>query len=88
MQRSHSHSQPDSDGDPSSEGFNRSSSVPRYGTYDGQDEEMESEPFQNLSCSPSRKLLEVRQTVGEATSDNGIEDDERRVQNAYVSTVA
>ncbi|XP_029190446.2 5'-AMP-activated protein kinase subunit gamma-1-like [Acropora millepora] len=88
MQRSHSHSQPDSNGDPSSEGFNRSSSVPRYGTYDGQDEEMESEPFQNLSCSPSRKLLEVRQTVGEATSDNGIEDDERRDQNAYAEVVA
>ena len=61
--------------------------MPRYGTYDGQDEEMESEPFQNLSCSPSRKILEV-QTVGEVTSDNGIEDDERRDQNDYVSTVA
>ena len=61
--------------------------MPRYGTYDGQDEEMESEPFQNLSCSPSRKILEV-QTVGEVTSGNGIEDDERRDQNDYVSTVA
>lgn len=64
--------------------------MPRYGAYDGQDEEMESEPFeiQNLSCSSSRKLLDVRQTVGEVTSDNGIDDDERGDQNAYVSTVA
>ena len=87
IQRSHSHSQPDSNGDPSSEGFNRSSSVPRCGAYDGQDEEMESEPFEIQNLSPSRKLLEVCQTMGEVTSDNGIEDDERRDQNAYVSTV-
>lgn len=86
MQRSHSLSQPDSNGDPTSEGFNRSSSVPRYGGYDGQvEEQMESEPFeiQNFSCSPSRKLINLRQTVGEVTSDNGIDDDGRGNHSSF-----
>ena len=90
LQRSHSHSQPDSNCDSASEGFNRSSSVPRYGGFDSQvEEQMESEPFeiQNLSCSPSKKLLDVRQTVGEVTSDNGVDDEERGDQSDFVSNL-
>lgn len=85
MQRSHSQSQPDSNSD-STEGFNRSSSVPRCSGYDGQvEEQMESEPFEmaNLSCSPSR-----RQTVGEATSDNCIAGDETGSRSVFVSTIS
>lgn len=88
MQRSHSHSQPDSNSDSPSGSFARSNSVPRYSGYDGQvEEQMESEPFeiQNLSCSPGRKLLDLRQTVGEVTSDNCIADDGRGSERVFVS---
>lgn len=77
MQRSHSQSQPDSNSD-STEGFNRSSSVPRCSGYDGQvEEQMESEPFE------SRKLMDMRQTVGEVTSDNCIPDDETGSRSVF-----
>ena len=90
MQRSHSQLQPDSNSE-STEGFNRSSSVPRYSGYDGQvEEQMESEPFEieNLSCSQSRKLMDMRQTVGEVTSDNCIAEDERGSRSVFVSTIS
>ena len=87
IQRSHSHSHPEnSDSPPGS--FNRSSSVPRYAGFDGQgDEQMESEPFemQNLSCSPSKRFMDLHQTVGEVTSDDCIADDQRSNERAFVS---
>ena len=89
MQRSHSHSQPESNSDSPSEGFSRSSSVPRYGGFDGQGEEqMESESFeiQNLSCSPGKKFIDMRQTVGEVTCDDIIADDGRGERRGFVST--
>ena len=89
IQRSHSHSQPDSNSDSPSGSFARSSSVPRYAAYDGQvEEQMESEPFeiQNLSCSPNRNLMDMRQTLGEVTSDDCIADNGRGNQRNFVST--
>ena len=87
IQRSHSHSGPDNSDSPS-ESFGRSSSVPRCAGFDGQvEEQMESESFeiQNLSCSPGKKLMDLRQTVGEVTSDDCIADDGRGNERVIVS---
>nr|XP_058948348.1 5'-AMP-activated protein kinase subunit gamma-1-like isoform X2 [Pocillopora verrucosa] len=77
MQRSNSSSAPETNSDSPSGSFARSSSLPR--TAGLEEEQMESEPFeiQNLSRSPSKKLMELRQTRGEVTSDEGIADDGR-----------
>ena len=85
--RSHSSSRPESASDSPSESFGRSSSVPTNAGFDNQGEEqMDSEPFkiQNLSCSPN-KLLNLRQTVGEVTSDEGIAYNSRENEAGFVS---
>lgn len=78
IQRSRSSSQPEANSDSPSGSFARSSSVPRN-VVSGE-EQMESEPFeiQDLSHSPGKKFMELRQTIGEVTSDEGIADDEPR----------
>lgn len=78
MQRSRSSSQPEGNSDSPTGSFARSSSVPR--TVVPGEEQMESEPFeiQDLSCSPGKKFMETRQTIGEVTSDEGIAEDEPR----------
>ena len=55
------------------------------------EEQMESEPFeiQDLSCSPGKKFMEMRQTIGEVTSDEGIADDDPRGnERVFVSSVS
>lgn len=78
MQRSRSSSQPEGNSDSPTGSFVRSSSMPR--TVVSVEEQMESEPFeiQDLSCSPGKKFMEPRQTIGEVTSDEGIAEDEPR----------
>ena len=85
MQRSNSSSAPETNSDLPSGSFARSSSLPR--TAGLEEEQMESEPFeiQNLSRSPSKKLMELRQTRGEVTSDEGIADDGRGAGQVFVS---
>lgn len=78
MQRARSSSQPDYNSDSPTGSFARSSSEPRNVVIG--EEQMESEPFeiQDLSCSPGKTFMELRQTIGEVTSDEGIADDEPR----------
>ena len=55
------------------------------------EEQMESEPFeiQDLTRSPGKKFMELRQTIGEVTSDEGIADDEPRGnERVYVGSVS
>lgn len=82
IQRSHSSSGPETNSDSPSGSFARSSSLPR--TAGLEDEQMESEPleFQNLSYSASKKFMELRQTKGEVTSDEGIADGGRVAEQA------
>lgn len=85
IQRSHSSSQPETNSDSPSGSFARSNSMPR--TAGLEEEQMESEPFeiQNLSCSPGKKFIELRQTRGEVTSDEGIADGGRGDERGFVS---
>ena len=85
IQRSHSSSAPETNSDSPSGSFARSSSLPRTAGLD--EEQMESEPFQiqNLSYSSNEKFMELRQTSGEVTSDEGIEDSGRGREEVYVS---
>ncbi|XP_078378221.1 5'-AMP-activated protein kinase subunit gamma-1-like isoform X1 [Oculina patagonica] len=80
MQRSRSSSQPETNSDSPSGSLARSSSMPRQA-----DEQMESEPFeiQDLSCSPATKFMELRQTRGEVTSEEGIAGDARGNERVY-----
>lgn len=83
IQRSRSSSQPETNSDSPSGSLARSSSMPRHA-----DEQMESEPFeiQDLSCSPGNKFMELRQTRGEVTSEEGIAGDARGNERVYVSS--
>lgn len=83
IQRSHSSSAPETNSDSPSGSFARSSSLPRTAGLD--EEQMESEPFQiqNLSYSSNEKFMELRQTSGEVTSDEGIEDSGRGREEVY-----
>lgn len=83
IQRSHSSSAPETNSDSPSGSFARSSSLPRTAGLD--EEQMESEPFQiqNLSYSSNEKFMELRQTSGEVTSDEGIEDGGRGREEVY-----
>lgn len=86
IQRSNSSSQPETNSDSPSGSFGRCSSVP--GNTGPAEEQMDSEPFeiQDLSCSPGKKYMDLRQTVGEVTSDEGIVDDGRGNETAFVSS--
>lgn len=83
IQRSHSSSAPETNSDSPSGSFARSSSLPRTAGLD--EEQMESEPFQiqNLSYSSNEKFMELRQTSGEVTSYEGIEDGGRGREEVY-----